>query len=187
MVLKTRKCKHCKTVFQKTSPLHSLCSPKCAIENAEALKLKREAVAARKSRVDTKAKLDKIKSLTEWLKEAQRHCNAYVRLIEAHLPCISCGTSKTDIQYHAGHYRTTKAAPQLRFNLNNIHRQCATCNNHLSGNIINYRPSLIKLIGLQAVENLENNNDIHRYTIDEAKAILSNFRKLCREFKSTLR
>ncbi|MES1989235.1 MAG: recombination protein NinG [Pseudomonadota bacterium] len=186
MVLKTRKCKHCKTVFQKTSPLHSLCSPKCAIANAESLKLKREAVAARKSRIDTKTKLDKIKSLTDWLKDAERYCNKYVRLRDENLPCISCGTTK-NVQYAAGHYRTVKAAPHLRFNLDNIQKQCNSyCNRHLSGNISEYRPNLIKKIGIERVEALENNNDIHRYTIEEAKEILAKFRKLCREFKSTI-
>jgi hypothetical protein len=145
-------------------------------------KKKRELINSRK---DTKQKLEAIKPLSKWLKEAERHCNRYVRMRDAHLPCISCGTTNPSIQYAAGHFRTVKAAPQLRFNLDNIHKQCnSNCNNHLSGNIANYRPRLIKRIGLQRVEALENNNEIHRYTIDEAKAVLTVFRKLCREFEN---
>jgi hypothetical protein len=148
-------------------------------------KKKRELINSRK---DTKQKLEAIKPLSKWLKEAERHCNRYVRMRDAHLPCISCGTTNPSIQYAAGHFRTVKAAPQLRFNLDNIHKQCnSNCNNHLSGNIANYRPRLIKRIGIDRVEALENNNEIHRYTIDEAKAVLAVFRKLCREFNSNER
>ena len=80
----------------------------------------------------------RIKTRAEWLKEAQSEVNRYVRLRDKDLPCISCGRFHNG-QYHAGHYRTVGSAPELRFELSNIHKQCAPCNNHLSGNIVNYR------------------------------------------------
>ena len=35
------------------------------------------------------------------------------------------------------------AMPSLRFNTHNVHKQCSACNNHLSGNMIEYRINLI--------------------------------------------
>lgn len=50
--------------------------------------------------------------------------------------CISCGTTNPNIQYAAGHFRTTKAAGNLRFNEDNVHTQCNyRCNSVLAGNI----------------------------------------------------
>jgi hypothetical protein len=37
----------------------------------------------------------------------------------------------------------------------------------MSGNIVNYRPALIAKIGLDAVEALENDNEVKQYTIEE--------------------
>jgi len=132
--------------------------------------MKNTALDAKKQRkvyIDTK---NKLKSLTDHLHEAQRHFNMYIRIRDEHKPCISCG-KVSGVQFHGGHYRTTKAAPQLRFNEDNVHKQCAQCNNHLSGNITEYRIELVKRIGVERVESLENNNELHRYTIDEAKEI----------------
>ena len=52
-----------------------------------------------------------------------------------------------------------------------MHRQCKQCNQRLDGNISAYRPALIRKIGLARVEALENNNEIHKWTIEECKEI----------------
>lgn len=187
MIIKLGECRICKAEFEKRSSLHVLCSGACAITDMNAKKAKREAKELSVRKKETKEKLIAIKTITEWLREVQRHCNRYVRLRDANEPCISCGTVNPNIKYDAGHYRTSKAAPQLRFNTDNIHKQCSNnCNVHLSGNIFNYRPRLIKKIGLARVEALENNNELHRYTIEEAKALLNHFRNLCKEVEQKL-
>ncbi|MCM4530272.1 recombination protein NinG, partial [Escherichia coli] len=84
--------------------------------------------------------------------------------------CISCGTL-TSAQWDAGHYRTTAAAPQLRFDERNIHKQCVVCNQHKSGNLVPYRVELIIRIGQKAVDEIESNHNRHRWTIEECKAI----------------
>lgn len=181
--LKPKTCKACKCKFTPVRQMQCVCNNwQCAAAHAENLRIKREASEAKRVRQQTKEKLVKLKPLSEWLREVQRHCNLYVRLRDFNEPCISCGRYHQG-QYHAGHYRTTKAAPHLRFNLDNIHKQCQPCNAHLSGNIVEYRTKLIAKIGILRVEAIENNNEIHRYTIEEAKELLSMFRSMCRDLE----
>jgi hypothetical protein len=139
----------------------------------------------RQHKAETKTRRDKIKSKTEWLNEAQTAFNAYVRERDRlmGLGCISCGTTKPDIQYHAGHYRTRKAAPQLRFDEDNCHRQCSACNLHLSGNLIKYRMVLQFRIGDKDLERIENDNSQARFTIEDAKRIKAEYKAKLAELK----
>lgn len=175
MILKTRKCKVCGTVFQKKSPLHSLCSGACAIKHMDAANAKRKAKELADSKRETKAKLEVIKPRAKWLSEAQAVFNKFIRLRDENLPCISCGRFHAG-QYHAGHYRAVGSAPHLRFHEQNCHKQCAPCNNHLSGNIINYRTGLIKKIGIESVESLEGNQTPAKYTIDDIKQLIAKYK-----------
>ncbi|WP_139535318.1 recombination protein NinG, partial [Escherichia coli] len=95
------------------------------------------------------------------------------------LPCISCGTFET-VQWEAGHFRSRGAASHLRYNEDNIHKQCHRCNDELSSNAIPYRAALIEKIGVERVEALENNNTPHRYTIEELEGIRRHYSALRR-------
>ncbi|EMK8729707.1 recombination protein NinG, partial [Escherichia coli] len=106
-------------------------------------------------------------------KQAQAVFNAYIRERDAGQPCISCGTYYYEqCGADAGHYRTVAAAGHLRFNEDNCHKQCRHCNQTLDGNIEAYRPALIRKIGLARVEALENNNETHKWAIEECKEII---------------
>lgn len=173
MRLKT--CKACHTKFQPIRAGQVVCSWQCAIKHTEALKAKRE----RKEHKERKAK---VKTLTEWLNEAQVWVNRYIRKRDEKKPCISCGTINPNIQYAAGHYRSRGAASQHRFNHDNIWKQCnKRCNLELSGNHQNYRIGLIERIGLGRVEALENDNTPHKWTIEEAKEIIARHKILIKE------
>lgn len=176
---KTCKNENCKSKFTPAQFAQVVCDWKCGIEYVEQQKLKNNAIDAKKTRKEYKDTKEKLKSLTEHLREAQRHFNLWIRTRDEDKPCISCGRV-SGCQFHGGHYRTTKAAPQLRFNEDNVHKQCAQCNNHLSGNITEYRIELIKRIGTERVEALENNNELKRYTIDEVKEIKRFYREKLR-------
>lgn len=181
-----RKCRTCKihipsfakseTVYQK----RGCCGEECALEFGKlAIQKKHEKVC----KAQTKARKDKIKTKTEWLTEAQTAFNQYIRVRDHGLGCISCGTTKQDIQYHAGHYRTRKAAPQLRFDESQVWLQCATCNNHLSGNLINFRRELLNRIGQAEVDRIECDNSEARFTIEDAKRIKAEYKKKLAELK----
>lgn len=110
-----------------------------------------------------------------WAKKAQTAFNSFIRDRDKDLPCVSCNRHHQG-QYHAGHYRSVGAAKQLRFTEANCHKQCAPCNNHKSGNITEYRINLIKKIGINKVEQLENNNEVKRYSIEEYREIEAKYK-----------
>jgi hypothetical protein len=94
--------------------------------------------------------------VSHWKKKAQKAFNEFIRLRDAHLPCVSCDKPYDwHGQWHAGHYKTTGARPDLRFNEDNCHKQCSVCNNHLSGNLANYRLELENRIGMDRLLALE--------------------------------
>jgi len=119
------------------------------------------------------------------LRAARKEFNAYIRLRDKDEPCISCGRHHQG-QYHAGHYKTKGAHPELEFNELNIAKQCAPCNNHLSGNIVNYRIRLIDKIGLDKVEWLEGAHEPKKYTVDELWAIRDEYKEKLKELKKEL-
>jgi hypothetical protein len=163
MRLKT--CKACGNKFEPAKPAQAVCDWNCAIKHTASLKAKRE-------RKETKERKAKLKTRRDWLREAQAVVNKFRRLEDTKkgYPCISCGRHHQG-QYHAGHYRSTKAAPELRFDPRNIHLQCQPCNTHLSGNILGYRKGLIDRYGMSLVDYLEGPHEAKHYTIDELKAI----------------
>lgn len=172
-MVRERRCKGCGEKFVPDRPLQLVCSVPCAWtytgqQNAKAdRRLTREAKAKLKTRAD-------------WMKEAQAAFNKWIRLRDANEPCISCQRHHTG-QYHAGHYRSTKAAPELRFEPLNIHKQCSACNTHLSGNIVEYRRHLIAKIGLESVEWIEGKHEPRHYSVDDLKAIKALYQEKAKE------
>jgi hypothetical protein len=174
-VLKKKKCKVCKEAYQPYRPLQEVCSGRCGLN----LAIQRREKNERKAHMEAKQKL---KTKSDHLKEAQHVFNKFIRLRDHSLACISCGRHHTG-QNHAGHYRSVGAAPELRFHEDNVHLQCAPCNNHKSGNAIEYRISLIKKIGLARVEWLEGKHEPKKYTIDQIKEIKAEYRRKCKELE----
>lgn len=181
---KQKKCKACGILFTPDRPLQSVCDYSCGLALK---KIQDQKAMQRKVDTEAKAKKDAIKPLAEYLKKAQAAFNQYIRARDAHLPCISCGTT-SDVQYCAGHFRSRGAASHLRFNEDNVHKQCnRNCNMAKSGNIHGYRQGLIERIGIERVEALENDNTTHKWTIERAKEITIEYRKKTKEILSQRR
>jgi hypothetical protein len=178
----TRKCKVCREVFTPTKPMQSVCSPDCALSLATSKRAKAVKVEQVKERRADKVKRDKLKSKSDWAKEAQTAFNRFIRLRDHDQPCISCGRHHSG-QYHAGHYLSVGARPELRFCETNVHKQCSVCNNHLSGNIVMYRIGIFKKLGLQAVDWLEGPHQLRHDTIDDLKTLAARYNMLARELK----
>ncbi len=185
---KRRNCKACKKSFKPTAFYEWWCCDKCresvismaaekgrqsvAKKKLEALKVERKVWRERKAN---------IKPLKHWEDMTQRVVNDYVtKGRDADEPCISCGTYTT-VQWEAGHYRSRGAASHLRYDENNIHKQCHRCNDELSSNAIPYRIALIEKIGLEQVEAIENNNTPHRWTREELAEIRATYRAKLRD------
>ena len=160
------------------SSLQKVCSPKCALDLTRQNAQKAQERAEKKKQRERKAKL---KSRSEWLKEAQSVFNKFIRLRDKDQPCISCGRYHQG-QYHAGHYRSVGACPELRFCELNVHKQCAPCNDHKSGNIIEYRINLVNKIGADKVAWLERqDHEPKKYTIEDCKAIIKYYKAKIKE------
>lgn len=160
-----------------------VCSPACALATKDVhQECARKSIAQRERR-ELKASKEKLKSRADHLRECQAAFNEWIRLRDADLPCISCGRHH-DGQYHAGHYRTVGANPELRFEPLNVHKQCAPCNNHKSGDIVNYRINLVAKIGVGAVEWLEGPHEPQKLGIEDIKQFKARYRALVRELKA---
>jgi len=68
--------------------------------------------------------------------------------------CISCGKVGSIKLMDGGHY-ISRAKTITAFSPLNVHAQCKYCNQHLSGNLVEYRKGLITKIGIDSVEFLE--------------------------------
>ncbi|MGL4271619.1 MAG: recombination protein NinG [Pseudomonas paracarnis] len=191
---KPKKCRvaACGASFVPSRMGQAVCSPACALIDGP-----RHAPRARKALADIerkgiKVRKEKLKSRADHLREAQAAVNEYVRLRDAHLPCISCDSTPNDIglitgsRWDAGHYRSVGACPELRFEPSNIHRQCVKCNRNLSGNTVEYRIRLVLRIGAEKVAWLEGLHEPCKYTVEEIKAIKAKYRAMTRELKKGL-
>ena len=177
---KLKKCKVCPSKFSPFSSTQQVCSTPCAIELVKINAAKKE----RKSHAKSKKEL-KDNDRSFQLKKTQTIFNKYIRLRDDSLPCISCDRHHSG-QYHAGHYRTVGANPELRFDDRNCHKQCSACNNHLSGNIVNYRICLTRKIGAQQVEILEGPHEPKRYTIPELKELQQEYKTKTKELEDNV-
>lgn len=190
---KKKICKMCGEKFEPLRPFQLTCSVACAIEKARADRLKqqekdqqtavrRRLQAEKEQRAQLKIRRLAVKPRSYWLRQAQQAVNAYVRERDRHLPCVSCGTTVA-AQWDAGHYRTVAAAPQLRFDPRQIHKQCSVCNQHKSGNVVAYRAELIRRIGVAVVEEIESDHCRKRWTIEELKGIRERYVLLLKQLR----
>jgi hypothetical protein len=181
---RSKKCKNpaCGISFPPQRLGQAVCSPKCGLAIKDVNQEKARKSLAQIERREIKVRKEKLKSRAEHLREAQAAFNEWIRLRDADRPCVSCGRHHEG-QYHAGHYRSVGASPELRFEPLNVWKQCAPCNTHLSGNLVNYRLSLLQLIGDAQVEWLEGPHSARKYTVDEIKTIKADYRALTRELK----
>lgn len=174
--LKPKTCKACWTLFYPVNSLQKVCSVPCAMAFRRQQVEEKQAKEAKQRHKQRKAKL-RDEDRAYWLKKAQTEFNKFIRLRDKDEPCISCGRYHQG-QWHAGHYRSVGACRELRFCELNVHKQCAPCNNHKSGNLSEYRISLISKIGLEKVEWLERqDHPPAKMSIDEIKLVIKHYKE----------
>ena len=127
----------------------------------------------------------KNKKLSKLIEEAQKLVNAYVRQRDAinergDFICISCRKLKSKSQCNAGHYFSRGNYGSVRFDLDNIHSQCVQCNLYEHGNLIPYRENLIKKIGTERFEQLEQLARLRGFKFDRITIIetIERFKKI---------
>lgn len=177
-----KKCRVCRETYTPSKPLQIVCSPSCALLHAKQKGEKERKALAKIERKAIREAKEKIKPRAAYMKETQSAFNAWVRARDADQPCISCGRHHQG-KYDAGHFRSVGSNPALRFEPLNCHKQCVPCNQHKSGNAIEYRIGLVARIGAEKVAWLEGRHEAKRYTIDDLKEIKTKYRAMARRLR----
>lgn len=172
--------KTCKVCEEKFTPKYTSMQKTC--NNIDCAVVWGKQLQAKSYKAETKRlkKKSRDKDRSYWTKKAQEVFNKWIRIRDANKPCISCGTLGP-CQWHAGHYKSVGAHPEIRFNEDNAHRQCAQDNGFKSGNIAEYRSRLQHRIGLERLLALEGHHDHQKYTIDQLKEIVKIYRSRIKE------
>lgn len=177
----------CSEKFTPARTGQKVCSPKCGIAIAPVNADKAKKARDQMERKELRGRKEKLKRRADYVRDAQKAFNEFIRWRDraAGHTCISSGRPLdwSGNQTDAGHYRSTGSAPHLRFDERNCHAQSKMDNRFLSGAAVDYRLGLIKRIGLEAVEALEADQEPRRYTIEDLKAITTEYRAKVRELK----
>jgi hypothetical protein len=182
--LKPKRCRSCKTAFMPARSMQTACSVPCAQAWAAKVAAQKAARAKRDERKSLREAMEKAKTRGEHLRELQAAFNAWVRLRDAGLPCISCNRPASwRGQWDAGHYLSRGSSPALRFDPANVHKQCLPCNRHQSGFLVAYRMNLIKKIGQAEVDRLEGPQEPKKYSIAEIQEMKAFYRAEVRRMK----
>jgi len=187
--IEPRKCKHCRKRTEGPA-LHDECVGAWWEANREKVKAMAERAKAKVERAHLKQRKAALLRIPDLIALAQKDFNAYIRERDKDQPCICCGRTKTAVDglgshgWDAGHYRSTGSAPHHRFNENNCHRQLVYCNRHGAGRAVDYRIGLIARIGLAAVEALESDNAIHRWTREELISVRDEYKRKLKTLKA---
>lgn len=185
MAVSKRKCKHCgeyhETELGIKTPAGWFCCHEHAVSFAIIMAEKKRERGIAKNRIaamkmekedrkEHRRRLLEVKPISYWSKRAASACHAFIRARDADVPCISCGATSSP-QWDAGHFRPSGVNSALRFDEKNINKQCVRCNQYLSGNLTHYRTGLIKKIGEESVNYLEQNHETKRWTREELQDI----------------
>lgn len=182
-MIRTR-CPHCKGKLEHGQRIHAECITPWADAQAEKAKraeAKKARAAAKVERASIRARKEAIKTIADLKREAQQALNRWiVHVRDKERPCISCGRHHQGA-WHAGHYLSRGAAPQHALNPINVWKQCAPCNTYLHGNQAAYRAQLVLEIGLAAVEALEQDCSVRKWTREELTALRDEYRRKTKE------
>lgn len=170
------RCPICSASYSKRSTWQKVCgSVECAAAFAKKEREKMDRKAQRERdrirRMDIARRREAIKTRSDYIREAQIAFNAWIRWRDRLLPCICCGLPLGDGGvgggYDCGHYRSVGSAPQHRYNEFNAAAQRKRCNRWGAGRAVDYRIGLIARIGREAVEALEDDNVVRKWTVAE--------------------
>tara|TARA_R110002110_G_scaffold42316_10_gene132955 strand:- start:926 stop:1453 length:528 start_codon:yes stop_codon:yes gene_type:complete len=172
------RCKNCKDKFEAIHFNQKYCSkPECMevwIAKAKATQWK---VKKRRMKAE-------LKTTSDFVKEAQKWVNKFVRLRDKDKGCISCGSALIG-KYDAGHFFSAGGHGSIRFDVRNIHAQCVKCNQWEHGNLYQYHKELLKRIGSEEFQRLENkSNGVRKFDKDELKEIIKLYKQKCKEIEN---
>jgi hypothetical protein len=131
-------------------------------------------------KADKEPKAKKASSLSTLVDKLDKVFSQYIRMRDA-MPsgffrCISCGQIKPIQKADAGHYYSRRHM-STRFDEDNVHAECSSCNRFSAEHIIGYRENLIKKIGEQRFLLLEvKANDTKKWSSFELEQLIKYYR-----------
>lgn len=207
-----RKCKQCGTKTDREAGiiagLSFFCSNQCrnewGIANASKLAEKAKEKREKTKRKEIKEAKKKLKKPIQFKNEAQAAFNKYIRIRDMGKPCPSCDRTIEEIEvnqgwkhggaWDAGHFRSRGAANQLRFRLDNVHRQCKSCNggsnkfDHVRETVSQkYEKTMREMYGDERTEFLMYDNSTRVFTIEYLERIKRIFNKRARLYQKLFR
>jgi hypothetical protein len=184
MTLRTTKpgrCKHCRERMPEDKPRHVI-HDHCIEPFLAALKVKqaaeqkrKELVAARLERAETRRRKAEIKPISKIEEECREIIQKIARIRDRNDGCISCELPASwNGQWHGSHFRSHAAASAVQFHLWNVNKSCWICNKLYSGRINQYEPRLVSKIGQDKVDWLKAQNQI----VKRDRSYLERFKKV---------
>lgn len=190
MSFNRKTCPHCREKLDQGQRIHDHCvAPWAEAREAKSARkaAKQVADAAKVERAEDRKRKEALKTRRDYINEAQRAFNAFIRARDADKPCICCGqplgAGEVGGAYDCGHYRSVGSAPHLRFDPRNAHAQRKICNRWGSGRAVDYRLGLIVRIGLEAVEEIESIQAPEKWTIAELVEIREHYKAEMKKLK----
>jgi hypothetical protein len=172
-----RKCLVCKEKFTPQNNTQIVCSPFCSLEYLKKQRSKewKEQKKVIKQSLETKSDV---------LKAAQIVFNTYIRLRDKDKNCVSCDKKLVGNDVNASHFFSVGAYPNLRFNEDNVHNSCISCNQHKHGNQKEYDLRLPNRIGIEKYNKLlEDRNKPLKMSLDEVKELIYIYKQKIKELK----
>lgn len=193
MTFRRTRCDHCKRKLdpeRRGQIVHVECVEAWQAEQ----KAKEQRTAEKQARMQAKVERAKdrqareaMKKLATLIAEAQTQFNAFIRARDRDATCFVCHrpfiAGVPGRNMHAGHVRSRGAAGHLRFNEDNCHGECEGCNGPNGAKPHQIKAGAIERIGLERYEALENNNEPHKWSKDEVRAIRDTYRAKTRALK----
>lgn len=171
-----KRCKNCNNLFQPLKFNQKFClKSDCLNAWVELEKSKQWA----KRKKEMKSEIETIQDL---IKKAQKVFNDYIRARDRNKLCISCN-KPLGAKFDAGHYYNANNHWSVRFDENNVHGQCVTCNQFKHGNLLNYQIGIQQRIGPEQLINLiAIAHETKKFTRDELREIISKYKEKLKSF-----
>ena len=168
------RCIKCKDSFEKKYP-NQIGKFRYCLNKDECIKEFWEKVRDNRIKKDTKERKEKLETVQDLMKKAQKVFNTWIRKRDAGLNCISC--NKPCKKENAGHYFSSGGHKNVTFNEDNVHLQCEYCNTFLHGNLLEYQIGIEKRIGGERLLELhEQAHKTRKYTREEIKDIITKYK-----------
>jgi hypothetical protein len=170
-----KSCKKCGEIFTPFRTFDKLCylctKTELALKNLDKIKKEKK-----------KKQKEDLLTLQDYLKIAQATFNKYINLRDQGKDCISC-FKPIKGRVNASHYYNANNHYSLRFDEDNVHSSCITCNQFLSGNLINYRKGLLERIGEAKISRLDELSNVTRkFTKEELKELIREYKDKIKYF-----